>query len=196
MTNYPFSIYYNNLCRVPSDINEHLPTLKRYASECEHVTEFGIRTGCSLAAIIMGLPKIIRAYDIHLATLPAENKALYEDFCAVNHVDILIEQKDVLKMNIEQTDMLFIDTLHTYNQLKQELIMHAPMVNKYIILHDTTAFGRVDEAIYQTASDLAKGTDDKAGLQTAVEEFVARGFFKYKEVFENNNGLTVLERCN
>jgi hypothetical protein len=30
-------------------------------------------------------------------------------------------QYDVLKIEIEDTDMIFIDTLHTYDQLKKEL---------------------------------------------------------------------------
>jgi hypothetical protein len=36
---------YNNLSRFPSDINEHLPTLYKYATECETILETGVR-GC------------------------------------------------------------------------------------------------------------------------------------------------------
>ncbi len=35
---------YNNLCNEKSDINEHLPTLKRYAEKCDHITEMGVRS--------------------------------------------------------------------------------------------------------------------------------------------------------
>jgi hypothetical protein len=34
---------YNILCNTPSDINEHLPTLYKYATECESIIELGIR---------------------------------------------------------------------------------------------------------------------------------------------------------
>ena len=33
------------------------------------------------------------------------------------------------------------------------------------------------------------------GLWPAVEEFLTQGTFRLKERYENNNGLTVLERC-
>ena len=30
-----------------SDINEHLAVMHKYADECNHITEFGVRTGVS-----------------------------------------------------------------------------------------------------------------------------------------------------
>jgi hypothetical protein len=36
----------------PSDINEHLQTLHDLASECDHVTEFGVRTALSTTAML------------------------------------------------------------------------------------------------------------------------------------------------
>ena len=50
-------IKYNELCVTPSDINEHLPTLKVYAEQCEHVTEMGVRGIVSTYALLMGKPK-------------------------------------------------------------------------------------------------------------------------------------------
>ena len=32
---------YTSLCYIHSDINEHLPTLYRYATECESILELG-----------------------------------------------------------------------------------------------------------------------------------------------------------
>ena len=34
---------YQKHCDRYSDIHEHLPTLYKYASECDHVTEMGVR---------------------------------------------------------------------------------------------------------------------------------------------------------
>ena len=45
---------YEGLCSTPSDINEHLPTLKKYAEECEHITEMGVRWVVSTYALLMG----------------------------------------------------------------------------------------------------------------------------------------------
>ena len=52
---------------------------------------------------------------------------------------------------------------------------------KYIVLNDTTTFAERGE------------TEGRRGLWPAVEEFLARGTFRLKERFVNNNGLTVLE---
>jgi hypothetical protein len=38
---------FTSLCRTPSDISEHLPTLAGYASICSHVTECGVRGAVS-----------------------------------------------------------------------------------------------------------------------------------------------------
>jgi hypothetical protein len=89
---------------------------------------------------------------------------------------------DTLKVDIEPTELLFIDTLHTYGQLKGELDRHAGKVKKWIILHDTETFGIKSEI------------EGESGLWPAVEEFLAAGGWKIVERRTNNNGLTVLER--
>ena len=58
---------YNRLCEIPSDINEHLPTLMKYASECEHITEMGVRNIVSTFALLMGEPKRMISYDINVS---------------------------------------------------------------------------------------------------------------------------------
>jgi hypothetical protein len=80
----------------------------------------------------------------------------------------------LIKLEIENTDLLFIDTDHTYDQCSKELQMHAHKVRKYLIFHDT---------------NLVKD------LNRAISEFIeANKEWKIKEVLTNNNGLTVLER--
>lgn len=173
------------------DIYEHMPVLKQYGEECEHITEMGVRGGASTLALIMSEPKKLISYDIrstreieHIMRLGGES---------VNHEFII---QDCLTVDIEKTDLLFIDTLHTYNQLTAELDRHEGQVEKYIILHDTTTFARIDELIYEHASNIVKSQEvEKRGLRTAMEDFLFRN--KNWEVFEdrtNNNGLTILKR--
>jgi hypothetical protein len=95
---------------------------------------------------------------------------------------LVFHQADVLRVDIEETDLLFIDTWHVYGQLKEELRRHGGKVRKYIVVHDTTTFGQRGE------------TEGHAGLWPAVEEFLAAGTFAIKVRYQNNNGLTVLER--
>ena len=94
--------------------------------------------------------------------------------------------------------MLFIDTLHTYNQLSKELRRHEKNVNKWIILHDTITFGQRDEDFYQNGaiSDEITGEKvEKRGLYTALTDFLDENKnWKIKEHFTNNNGLTIIER--
>ena len=78
------------------------------------------------------------------------------------------------KLEIEQTDLLFIDTDHTYEQCSKELKMHGHKVNKYLMFHDTTLCVELNKAI----SEFIEATKE----------------WKIKEVLTNNNGLTVLER--
>jgi hypothetical protein len=159
---------YRNGCLTPSDMNEHMPTLLRYARLCEHITEFGVRDFVSTYAFLLANPKKLISYDIVKTKL--EEKIPIQD-----NFDYRIE--DVLKVDIEETDLLFIDTLHTYNQLKQELALHASKVRKYIIFHDTVTFGDA--------------------LNPAINEFLEEHKeWVIKEVFTNCNGLTVISKLN
>ena len=41
------NFYFNFSKYDQSDINEHISVMHKYANECEHITEFGVRTGVS-----------------------------------------------------------------------------------------------------------------------------------------------------
>jgi hypothetical protein len=94
---------YVELCLTPSDINLHLPVLRLYADQCEHVTEMGVRSCVSLHAFLASNAKRVTAYDILDVHVPDCDKLTF-----IN--------ADVLTVDIEPTDMLFIDTLHTGSQ--------------------------------------------------------------------------------
>jgi len=172
---------YPELASTPSDINEHLPTFKRYAKECNSVTELGVRSIVSLWAWLDSKVPTIRAYDLNQ---PPEDSLRYVEAYAVeNNIDFKFTQADVLQTVLEPTELLFIDTWHTYSQLKQELKLHSEVPSKFIMFHDTTLFGRRSE----------DGT--ARGLQDALDEFLLdTDSWKVREKFTNNNGLTVLER--
>ena len=46
---------YDQSCSNSSDINEHVPTLMKYAKECSSVVEMGVRGGVSTIGFIKGL---------------------------------------------------------------------------------------------------------------------------------------------
>lgn len=172
---------YNEKCNQHSDINEHLPTLKRYSEECEHITEMGVRNIVSTWAFLMGNPKKLISYDIN----PIDENSVLS---VIEGMDI--EYKfilgDTTKCNIEETDFLFIDTLHNYNQMKSELTLHGNKVRKYIGFHDTTLFEFNGES-YNGSSE--------SGIWLAIEEFMnENSHWVLHERFTNNCGLTILKR--
>jgi hypothetical protein len=186
---------YREQISLKSDINEHIETIYKYALECEHVTEAGTRWGSSTWAFIHANPKRIISYDI----CKLEDERLKKIFSVVNeyNIDYRFVEVDFLKVQIEKTDLLFIDTLHTYEQLSKELELHSAYVKKYIILHDTETYGYCDEIIYEHASSLIAGAKEKRGLIPAIADFLdtvhGRDWDIYQK-FTNNNGLTVLKR--
>lgn len=178
---------YNEKVTTKSDINEHLPVLRKYAEECEHITELGCRNVVSTYAFLAAKPKTLVSVDIdpcpvELADLLAKENSITFRFIKANDLDI----------TLEKTDLLFIDTLHTYEHLSKELALHAPNVKKYIIMHDTEVFGYKDYY-----GDKKYGTTGKVGLQPAIKEFLEKNkSWTLHEELKNNNGLTILKKIN
>lgn len=163
----------------PCDINEHIPYLHDLASRVIRVTEFGTRLGISTTAFLMAKPLFLRCYDIYRQTQVDELLALAN----IHSVCMEFHLKDVLTVDIEHTDMLFIDTFHVEAQLAKELERHHEKVIRYIVLHDTETFGE-------------KGEDPaQRGLNYALHPFLKKNpQWKIADHRPNNNGLTVLER--
>lgn len=129
---------YNQRCVEPGDIYELLPLLYKYASKCSHVTEFGVRSLVSTYALLAARPHTVISYDHIHPDATGGNLQQAIDAATEAGVTFIFRQEDTLRITIEPTDMLFIDTLHTYDQLKQELALHADKVRKYLVFHDTS----------------------------------------------------------
>jgi hypothetical protein len=117
--------------------------------------------------------------------------------CAVEYeIDFEFVIGNVLNMEIPECDLLFIDTLHNYNQLKQELSLHSNKVKKYIIFHDTVSFAYSDEKNADEMGMLNQiETNLPKGLWPAIEEFLYHNRdWVIWEKKPNNNGLTILKR--
>ena len=164
---------YQQLCKIESDINEHLPTLKKYACLCDRIVELGVRGMVSTWGLLAGLPYILLSVDIvdpreHDGELDKTREIAKEE-----NVDWQFMQISSLDLKFNRCDLLFIDTIHSYEQLSQELKRHSPHTTKYIIVHDTIL----------------------SEMQKAIDEFLIGNMdWKVKEVFTNNNGLQVLQR--
>jgi hypothetical protein len=195
---------YKSLCDSPSDINEHLSVLYKYAIECESIIECGVRGCVSSWALVYGL----------LNNNKQKKKILLNDLvqCDIDEllrstngldVDIKYEWKSDLELVInENVDLVFIDTWHIYGHLKRELNKFANKTNKYIIMHDTTIDEFDGETIRcnwnaeQQSIDTGIPVDEiKCGLSKAISEFLENNKnWVLHEKLTNNNGLTILKK--
>ena len=195
---------YKRLCEISSDINEHLPTLRKYALECQHITECGVRGIVSSYAFADALQtkKTEPRKLIQVDLVADPNIAAFQNACKQIGVSTVFYEQSDLICPMEQTDLLFIDTWHVYGHLKRELERWHKQVTKYIILHDTTVDETYGETIrcglnaQQQSWDTGIPIEEiKKGLWPAVHEFLlAHPEWTVKERLTNNNGLTVLAR--
>lgn len=161
---------YNKSINTPSDINEHLEILREYALRCQHVTELGVREGESTKAFLSA-PVILRSYDLYKSNYVEH---LF-DVARSASKDVKYFIADATGIDIEETDLLFIDTYHLYDQLTIELARHGNNARKYIIFHDTK--------------------NAQSELAPAILEFMAVNPHWQIELNKiNNNGLLVLKR--
>jgi hypothetical protein len=175
---------------IPSDINQHMETLAKYGRKCPHITEMGVRDVVSTWAWLLARPLVLRCYDIHRSGKIDE--ALTE--AKKEFIDMTFTEADVLKIEIEPTNLLFIDTLHIYSQLKKELELHASKVTGYIIFHDTHTYWNTPEpASWQTEAIMENYKENDQGIGRAIIEFMSDNpQWKVEYRTDNNNGLMVI----
>lgn len=164
---------YSEALNTPSDINEHIPVLRELATDCYHITELGVRSIVSTWAFAMGIQSEGKIVAIDIVDPPQADLEAIQGFCADKVVGFEFIKASSLEIGLIQTDLLFIDTIHTGAQLKEELRLHAWVARKYIVLHDTVSCG--------------------PELQPVIFDFIGREW-AIKKHYNNNNGLTVLCR--
>ena len=195
---------YNSLCNIQSDINEHLPILCKYAKECESIIECGVRKCVSSWALAFGL----------LNNNKSIKKLLLNDLikCDIDQllnetkylpIEVTYQWKNNLELELTSNyDMIFIDTWHVYGHLKRELAKFSPIINKYIIMHDTT-IDEIDGETIRLNWNANKQSEEtgytideiKSGLGKAINEFLENNNdWILIEKLTNNNGLTILKR--
>jgi hypothetical protein len=75
-----------------------------------------------------------------------------------------------------------VDTLHRYDQVRQELALHGDAARRWIAFHDTETFG-------------VTGDDGGEGINRAIDEWlVVEPQWRVVYRTHRNNGLTVIER--
>ncbi len=193
---------YERHCNERSDINEHVPVLRDLAKQCGSVVEIGLRTMVSSWGILQGLSENSeneRSYlGIDLSYPPKETFDQATALSAGNGIDFQFLKANDMEIDINPTDMLFIDSLHTYCHLSYELEKFSPKVRKFIAMHDTSApWGDQDDDAYNgNYSEYPAAINrNKRGLWPAVEDFLAcHPEWELLARRFNNHGFTILQR--
>lgn len=194
-----------NAFNTPSDVNEHVDTLREYASRSSSVAEFGVRGGVSTYGLIYGLTQSVAEHKKYVG--------VDLNYCDITNVmskhakehgiEYEFIQHDSATVDIPQVDTLYIDSWHVYGHLKRELNNNHSKVNRWIIMHDTTVDAELGESIRNGWNTLEQSQktgypeeEIRKGLWPAVVEFLEQNpQWKLLERRTNCNGLTILERC-
>lgn len=166
---------YESVLRMPSDIVEHMPTLRDYARD-RRILELGVRRGCSTVALLAGRPKLLISVDKWRfefdRDLPqaAENEGIPWTMVLADSWE---PQGEV--------DLVFFDTYHTAERVQGEITTHEPNARELLIFHDTVSNG-------------LRGEGGAPGILGPIQELLARGNWAVERVFTNNNGLMILRR--
>ena len=171
------------------DMWEHFPTLRDLASQCTSVVEMGVRGGCSAYALAAGL-EISTAKDrwmLYLDINACQNPKL-EELAKAAGIKIEFQQTDSRYVELPECSLLFIDTLHSYGQLKTELDLHHTKARDFIVMHDT-------DAPWGYKNEVDDGSPDR-GLWPAIEEFLDehKSDWSLLKRYRNCHGLTILAR--
>lgn len=158
------------------DLDKHMPKLRELASNCEHITEIATRREGSVAFAATN-PKKLVSYNMEAAD------GVFTVLRTLMGDALVLESKKSTEVeSIEETDLLFIDSIHTWKVLQRELELFAPKVRKYIVLHDTKGNGE-------------KGEDGKEGLFYALRPWL-ESHGEWFPVYHTDMqyGLTVLSK--
>lgn len=172
--------------------HQHAPTLMLLCHG-KVVLELGMRFGMSTLGILKAKPLHLTSVDIekfetvdHITRL-AYNAGISYTFLIGNDLDenIVALTTDANIVGNYRPDVTFFDTLHDYEQLKQELEIYAPLTQEYMVFHDIVSFGTHDES-----------NPDGKGLLMALEEFMTTydDEWEVATYYFNCNGLLILRR--
>lgn len=157
-----------------SDINEHLEEIFNHTKGCNIAVSLGLGKGDAAFSLLLGCQ-----HHISIDSNPSDDTINFlRDY--FGNKSSIIRQSTDLPIDIEEFDVLFIDSKHTAENVKNELKAHAHKVNNYIIFHDTSIYGEI-------------GENGEVGIMISIIEFLNNNS-KWKIIYQanHNNGLIIL----
>lgn len=183
--------FYETCLTIPTAITPHLQTIRHYASKCEVACEFGVKKGFSSSALLMGA-SVVHSWDI----VPTREAQHLQQITPRWNYHIADSRWGV----VDTCDLLLVDSLHTYTQVKEELATVKSRVRKYLLFHDVSTFGCVgadgesgrQSWTYQVGVSVP---EEHLGIMPAILEFMAdEPQWDVLEVNPFSHGLLVLKR--
>lgn len=138
---------FDEVAAASSDIQQHLPRLRQEARGT--VLELGVRGGSSTVALLAGLEE--RGGTLWSVDVDPASAAVFPSHAQWRFV--LADSRDerpVLDAGLpDELDVLFIDTIHTYEQVRDELTVWGDRVVEggVILFHDTDSYPPIRQAI-------------------------------------------------
>lgn len=117
------------------DMAPHTATLTRLAADAQSIVELGVRGGVSTWALLDGLPYEGRMTSVDIEdVVPDLPERITTDprwtFVCGDDLDPAVQGR------LPRADLVFIDTTHTYDQTKAELLLAQRLGAARIALHD------------------------------------------------------------
>lgn len=173
---------YEILCRTPSDINQHLPTLRELGNRSNKLIELGTRMAVSTFGFLASTAKEVYSVDINYNNYIKNTELMCKN--ENRHFQFILDSS--LTVDIPcGVDLIFFDTFHSRSQVSSELSRFGNLESaKYLVFHDTVSFSRFSES------------GKPGGVLDAIEDFLANNskIWRIQKHYEFNNGLMVLER--
>lgn len=184
---------------------QHFSTFYHFGTKCKRIVEMGVWQAVSSWAWVACDPSYLRLVDVQKVPggqhdeIEEEAKKMGMDFKfeigdtghgAIFKNQKIAERELSKRGNVSEVpnyimddniDLLYIDSYHSYTQVKAELELHAHKVNKYLVFHDTETFGETHDY------------DGDLGLNPAIREYIAEHpEWYYIHKVSYGDGCTVL----
>jgi hypothetical protein len=172
----PVEKVFEIVANVKRDLDEHLEFLRDLASDCNHITEISKRKE-SFVAFAASKPKTLISHNL-------------EPHSLMDYLGLILPDTNIVRTSydtteveeIEKTDLLFIDTRHTYDTMTDELRKHSSSVKRYIVCRGTSTSGE-------------RGEDGRRGIMVALRDFMDQNP-EWSVITHRTNqyGMTVIGR--
>lgn len=163
-------------------IAHYMDILCEYSSKGTKTVELGVNQVNSTFAFLNSTCEEVHSVDVDFHHNPIKDHPTLTRNIWLDHAielanleskQFFVYETSSLDIFISDVDLLFVDTLHTYQHCLAELLRFN-YVNNYIILHDTKLFPRLNNAI-----------NDFIRIHTN---------WKIDKIYTSNPGLTILKK--